>query len=114
MVQATVVVVVVVVEVDVVAVEFVVVVVVVVVVLVDVIGGAVAGAGSVSRCAVAERVNATFVPPKNGLRIGVRSWNRPVTLTVIRLPIPVGHPDWLQLTAMSAGLTRMPLPLSSS
>ena len=84
------------------------------VVLVVVIGGAVSGAGSVSRCTVDDRVNATFVPPKNGLRTGVSSWNRPVTVTVTRLPMPVGQPVWLQVTAMSDGLTLIPLPFSSS
>ncbi len=76
--------------------------------VVVVIGGSVAGAGSASICAVDDRVNATFVPPKNGLRIGVRSWNRPVSVTVTRLPMLFGQPVWLQLTAMSDGLTRDP------
>ena len=85
-----------------------------VVVVVVVTGPADTGSGSVSIWAVAARVNATFVPPKNGLRIGVSSWNRPVTVTVTRLPMPVGQPLWLQLSAMSDGLTVMPLPFSSS
>src|SRR4051812_44415164 len=65
---------------------------VVVVEVVVVIGGSVAGAGSASNWAVADRVKAMFVPPKNGLSTGVRSWNRPVNVTVTRLPMLFGQP----------------------
>ena len=76
---------------------------------------AVAGTGSVSIWLVEDRVNVTScVPPKNGARIGVRSWKCPTTETVTRLPRPVGHPDTEQVTQMSAGAIDTPEAFASS
>ena len=61
----------------------------------------------------AVRVNATFEPPVNAHRNGVRTVKCPVTVTATRLPYPLAQPDGVQVMATSAGATETALPLAS-